>query len=141
MSTPSLSWQHWPTSSRENRYREAAVRTARWLDREMWNGQDGRYRVGYEDIEKATPSVFTELLDSQTWSIMAMEAAARSSNWPADAPAARNGLPWIAKQQCRLTYDGKEIAGFAKLTLGVGYAVRLDRRNRGLHLCRTDRER
>lgn len=104
--------------TREKHYREAAVRTAVWLNREMWDKENGCYLTGYQDIAKATNSEFPERLDSQTWTILALHAAAGSSNWPADAPKARNGLPWIAKHQCRLTHAGKEITGFAKVTLG-----------------------
>lgn len=102
----------------ENRYREAAVRAAKWLNREMWDKENGCYLPGYQDLNKRDKSEFAERLDSQTWTILALHAAANSPNWPVDAPKARNGLPWIAKYQCRLTHDKKEVTGFAKVTLG-----------------------
>ncbi len=104
--------------ARQDRYREAAIRAAKWLNREMWDEKLGCYLPGYHNIGKATRSDFPERLDSQTWTILAFHAAAQSPNWPPDAPKAHNGLPWIAKYQCRLTHRGQTVTGFAKITLG-----------------------
>ncbi len=103
----------------EARYRNAAVRVARWLNREMWNAKEKCYYPGYDNAAEGTISTFPERLDSQTWTILAFDAAISLPGWPRNAGAQpRNGLPWIDKFQCAVTYEGTSLCGFGKITQG-----------------------
>ena len=104
----------------KKRHLDAAVRTAKWLDREMWDKKAGCYHPGYADNAKRTLSRFPERLDSQTWTVLALVAAARTPGWPVKAAGLlHNGLPCIDKLQCTVKYKGHDLIGFPKITHGL----------------------
>ena len=98
-------------------YREAAIKIIKWLDRAMWDKENKCYFPGYEDNKKALLSHYPERLDSQTWCILALKAAAEHVGWPRDiADLLHNGLPWIDQYQCEVTYENNKLSGFSKIT-------------------------
>ncbi len=102
----------------EIRYRDAAVKIAQWLDREMWDRQTSCYRVGYVDSAQLALSDFPELLTSQTWTILAYCATQELSDWPREARGlSHNGLPWLDRYRCTVRDNAKTLTGFAKVTL------------------------
>jgi len=100
-------------------YRRAAVEIVEWLDREMWNAVGGHYYPGYKDNLAATKSDFPELLDSQTWTILAVFAAEK---WGGPAGETmqllHNGLPWIDRHSSDVFWRGKMLRGHSKVTIG-----------------------
>lgn len=99
-------------------YQTAAIEIVTWLDRAMWDKELKCYYPGYEDNRKALLSHFPERLDSQTWSILALKAAAKHAGWPKEiAVLLHNGLSWIDQYQCEVTYENNKISGFSKITL------------------------
>ncbi|MBE3123202.1 MAG: hypothetical protein IMZ65_00175, partial [Planctomycetes bacterium] len=99
-------------------YRAAAVLTARWFRREMWDEEAGCYFPGYESALDGTASTYRERLDGQTWSALALHAAAQDPDWPeGDDLRAENGLPWIDRFLCTgVEYKNGRFVGFPKVT-------------------------
>jgi uncharacterized protein YyaL (SSP411 family) len=89
----------------QERYCNAAIRTAEWLDREMWDAEAGCYNPGYSDNKKPTISKFPERLDSQTWTILALQAASQTKcGRKIAADLMHNGLSWIDQYLCTVSY-------------------------------------
>ena len=100
-------------------YREAAVRVADWLHREMWDPNLGCYHPGYSDNNTCTISDFPERLDSQTWTFLAFQVMTScDGNDPNITDLIHNGLPWIDQNSCQVNYNDCNLVGFAKVTLG-----------------------
>ncbi|MDD5063752.1 MAG: hypothetical protein PHQ35_03195 [Phycisphaerae bacterium] len=97
-------------------YRDAAVRVADWLEREMWDPSLGCYYTGYADYNLCTISDFPERLDSQTWTLLALQVLAAYDD---NEPNMYNGLPWIDQNTCHVNYNDCNLSGFAKVTLGL----------------------
>jgi hypothetical protein len=75
----------------------------------------GHFEVGYSDIADATVSSFPELLDSQTWSLLAFDASARVTGNPVRVD--RIGLAWLDRNwQIAVSCGGEKRVGFAKTT-------------------------
>jgi len=99
----------------EKRYCEAAVGIADWLERQMWSGKF--YYPGYKDNKTfAVNTCLLERLDSQTWIILAMHAAAKTKSCSEIRGLMRNGLVWIDKHLNTVIYEGKKLVGFGKKT-------------------------
>jgi hypothetical protein len=103
----------------QQRFRDAAIRITRWLDREMWDPAAGCYNPGYADNATGKVSQFPERLDSQTWVILALDSAKAIIGQPKEiSRLMHNGLPWIDRYCCRTTDGSEQLVGFAKITLG-----------------------
>jgi len=102
----------------EEHYYGKAIRIAEWLDGEMWDAEARCYHPGYKDNKTCAISNFPERLDSQTWIILALHAAAQTKQNKKFVHLMHNGLPWIDQYLCRVNYQDKQLAGFAKITLG-----------------------
>ncbi len=100
-------------------YRLAAIKIAEWLDREMWDPNLSCHNVGYRDNNTFAVSDFPELLDSQTWTLLALQVLANcDGNDPNIADLIHNGLPWIDQYLCEVNHEDCNLVGFAKVTLG-----------------------
>jgi hypothetical protein len=97
--------------------RESAIKVAEWLSRGIWDAKLGCYDPGYSDTGNCAVSDFSERLDSQTWTLLALTSAAESC--PEIRQYVRNGLPWIDKYLCRMDDPSGQKIGFAKITLGI----------------------
>jgi hypothetical protein len=108
------------TDANAEDYRSAAVKVAEWLDREMWDPNLGCYHPGYGNNNLCIISDFAERLDSQTWTLLALQVMANcDGNDPNVAGLIHNGLPWIDQYSCQVNYEDCNLAGFAKITLGL----------------------
>ena len=101
----------------QERYCNAAIKAAKWLDQEMWDADVGCYRPGYSDNKTPTLSEFPERLDSQTWTILALHAATQTKCGTKIADLIHSGLGWIDQHLCTVSYKGKDLIGFSKITL------------------------
>jgi hypothetical protein len=107
------------TDANAEDYRGAAVKVAKWLDREVWDANVGCYYPGYSNNEDCIISDFPERLDSQTWTLLALQSMARcASNDPNITGLVHNGLPWIDQYLCQVNQEDCNLVGFAKVTLG-----------------------
>jgi len=104
------------TDTNAEDYRDAAVEVADWLDREMWDPNLGCYYTGYADYNDCSISDFPERLDSQTWTLLALQVLAA---YDANEPNIHNGSPWIDQNTCHVNYNDCNLSGFAKVTLGL----------------------
>jgi hypothetical protein len=105
----------------KQKYREASKSIIEWLNKEMWNNKDYYYHPGYEDNDSNDPekSHFPELLDSQTWTILALLSTADRLDEPVKITGfLHNGLPWIDHFQCPVHFGNKLLHGFQKVTNG-----------------------
>jgi len=102
----------------QERYCNAAIKTAEWLHREMWDAEAGCYHPGYSNNEKPIISEFPERLDSQTWTILALHAASQTKCGKEIPNLMYNGLSWIDQYLCTVSYEGRKLVGFSKITLG-----------------------
>ena len=98
-------------------YRGAAVKIAEWLDSQMWDPNLGCYYTGYSDNEQCTISDFPERLDSQTWTLLALQTLATcQDNDPNITRLIHNGLSWIDDYLCQVNKNDCHPVGFAKVT-------------------------
>jgi hypothetical protein len=104
--------------TKKPRYKEAAVAAANWLHREMWNTEEGYYYPGYSDNNTLETSQLPERLDSQTWTILALSAAAQNCKEAGIEKYLHNGLGWIDQYLEEFSYGGRELMGFGKVTFG-----------------------
>ena len=105
------------TATGRREYLDAATLTARWLHREMWDASTACYFPGYADAVKGIPSTYGERLDPQTWSVLALDAAARQPEWPKQQGLeARDGLRWLDQFLCEVQHCGTKVVGFSKIT-------------------------
>jgi hypothetical protein len=102
----------------QERYCSAAIKIAEWLHREMWDTEAGYYHPGYSDNEKLIISSFPERLDSQTWTILALHAAAKTDCDIQTADVIHNGLGWIDKYLGTMDCNSRKLVGFGKITMG-----------------------
>jgi len=99
-------------------YHESAIQIVKWLNREMWASKSCYYRPGYSDNTKAQVSSFPELVDSQTWTILALLGAAERSYWSIEVKELfHNGLTYIDYYTSNVPYKGKFLVGLPKKTL------------------------
>lgn len=98
----------------------AARRAERFVYTTLWDAEEHRFHPGMMDID-VTPrlSDLDELLDSQTWTILALAAVRGLPDWRHDAvmPLA-TGLDWIARYETSVSSADGRLHGFAKITRG-----------------------
>jgi hypothetical protein len=99
------------------KYSDAAQRIADWLVGQMWNPAESHFEVGTVDIIGTVNTTFPERLDTQTWTILGIDATKTLTRLDAKD---FNGLPWIDRYQTTVQYQGKTVKGFAIKTFGPG---------------------
>ena len=81
----------------------------------LWNEAESRFIVGYQPIDPPAVSSFPELLDSQTWTLLAFDASRRVTG--KQRREDRNGLDWLdANVQVAVQCGGETRIGFSKRT-------------------------
>ena len=81
----------------------------------LWNRMESHFIVGYESIAPPRVSSFNEVLDSQTWTVLAFDASRRATGgwmW-----RDRVGLNWLDENwRVSVNCGGVERVGFSKRT-------------------------
>ncbi|MBI4582613.1 MAG: hypothetical protein HY717_01075, partial [Planctomycetes bacterium] len=93
-------------------YRQAARKIAEWLAERMWMPERFLFGTGWSR-DQGKPVLEEEWLDSQTWTLLALEAA-RACH-PYD-PARHNGLAGLQEKVVNYDHDGRKLQGFSRVS-------------------------
>src|SRR5437867_5613852 len=108
-------WGFWVASGKKEnhqRYAEAARQIGRWLRKSQWLGD----HFGSGSSRPNGPvEMRNEWLDSQTWTLLALEGAREADG---SDPRRYNGLPWLDEKLTHVPYKGSVLHGFAKVSAG-----------------------
>jgi hypothetical protein len=81
----------------------------------LWKQKESHFVVGYESIDPPRVSSFNEVLDSQTWTVLALDASRRVTK--RQIRRDRIGLNWLDENwQVSVNCGGVERVGFSKRT-------------------------
>jgi hypothetical protein len=85
----------------------------------LWDEAKSHFAVGYEEIDPPRVSGFNEVLDSQTWTVLAFDASGRVTRRPIRRD--RIGLRWLDERwRVSVECGGEERSGFSKRTFEPG---------------------
>ncbi len=79
----------------------------------LWNALESRFNVGYQSVEPMVVTNFNELLDSQTWTLLALSASSLVTGQ--SVPSDRVGLAWLERNwKVSVDCNGVKRPGFSK---------------------------
>ena len=85
----------------------------------LWDEAESHFAVGYEEIDPPRVSGFNEVLDSQTWTVLAFDASGQVTRGPIRRD--RIGLRWLDESwRVSVECGGKQRSGFSKRTFEPG---------------------